>query len=256
MIYASPIPKHLFSWNNDNEAWIETETVSVYDLNEQNVTFPVDPLVISCCRYRRSNKESLDYDDEAAFSTIDLYSAKHQTITADDFALADSIRTYYKGKVTFALLRGEQLSKFKQDLAALLALEWTDTREITISQKYIGMIYKLPYFYEHDTTIENEVFDSRKLQPIQTRYRHGESVALTYIRSVARHQKRNPSISYWFKDSSGTRFRIDVDKTNSLIPAWEQLIKSGPVHIEGGYTELSHNTLHFYKVAPRWKIVS
>jgi hypothetical protein len=261
MIYTSSIPKHIYSWNNDDDTYravvsIDAQVVSVHTLDEQDVTFPIDPLVISCCRYRRSKKDSLDYDHEAEFATLSDYAKKSQTVTEEDFALAASIRTYFTGKATFTLLRGEALTKFKQDLSALLTLDWSGNQGIIFPSKYVKMIYKLPFFYEHDMIIENEVFDFKERQPIQHKYQGWESVSLYYIRSVSQNSKKKANISYWFKDSNGTRFCIDIDKTNSLIPAWEQLIKLGPITIKGGYIELSYNTLQFYRVTQRWQILS
>jgi hypothetical protein len=186
-----------------------------------------------------------------------MYSIKTDTAalqklaTQEDRDLAAAIRTYYGGKIAFAKLRGNKMSKFREDLAKFISIEWNSA--VKISEDFVGMIYKLPYFYEHDVLLVNEVFETEYHEITKSLDRY-ETVKLTYIRSVNEYQKKNPSIKYWFKDEHNNRICVSVEKMNPLIPAWEECIKK-PITIQGLYIERAYDTLHFYRVNPGWKII-
>ena len=224
---------------------LETEPESFFQ-------FKFDPLVLSCCQYRHSDPNTDYYDPTAAYTSLHnnptyLYDKVNQS----DYDLAEKIRRYYKGKLAFAKLRGSQMSKFRQDLAEFINLNCDESAKI--SEKFFGMLYKLPYFYHHDLLLASEVFES-EYQDISTPQESWEEVTLTYIRSLDERQKKNPSIKYWFKDKHDNRYSVSIEKTNSLIPTWEHFI-SKPVTIKGAYIERAYDTLHFYQVKPGWKII-
>lgn len=221
-------------------------------IKESVIELKIDPLVLSCCQYRHSDPSSEDYNATAAHTSLNHNPAYlYDKVSRADYGLAEKIRKYYQGKIMFAKLRGSQMSKFRQDLSEFLSIKWEETTKI--SEKFLGMIYKLPYFYHHDLILASEVFDN-EYQEINKRQQSWEEVTLTYIRSLDERQKRNPSIKYWFKDQHDNRYSVSIEKTNSLIPSWEHFITK-PVTIKGAYIERAYDTLHFYQVKPGWKIV-
>lgn len=224
---------------------LETET-------EHLVHFKIDPLVLSCCRYRHSDPSNENYDPVLSFTSLNDPSRITDKVNETDYELANKIRRYYQGKLAFAKLRGKEFTKFRKDLSTLVNLKWDETAKI--SESYFGMLYKLPYFYHHDLILASEVFDN-EYQEINKRQESWEEVTLTYIRSLDERQKRNPSIKYWFKDQHENRYSVSIEKTNSLIPTWEHFITK-PVTIKGAYIERAYDTLHFYQVKPGWKIVA
>lgn len=232
----------------DNDIWDIGESEP-----ETFLQFKVDPLVLSCCQYRHSDPTSEDYNPTAAYASLgNNPSYLHDKITQADYDLAENIRKYYRGKIVLAKLRGSQMSKFRQDLAKFINIDWDESANI--SDTYLGMIYKLPHFYNHDLILASEVFDN-EYQEINKRQQSWEEVTLTYIRSLDERQKRNPSIKYWFKDQHENRYSVSIEKTNSLIPTWEHFITK-PVTIKGAYIERAYDTLHFYQVKPGWKIMA
>lgn len=218
------------------------------DLEEKFLISDVDPLVLSCCQYRHNDPTSEDYDREVAFGWI------YDKVTQADHDLAKNIRNYFRAKIVFAKLRGNRMSKFRQDLAKFLEIEWNPG--VKISQTYQGMIYKLPYFYHHDLILASEVFDT-EYQEITTPRELGWSKAtLTYIRSLDEKQKKNPNINYWFKDHHENRYCISIEKSNPLGPAWEHFIATqNAVTVEGSYSQRSYDMLNFYRLGKNWKIV-
>lgn len=225
-----------------------------HQIKEQFTSYVEDPLVLSCTRYRISNPKSEDFDMFGLYSSMKTDQAKLAEKTKDiDRELAGIIRQYYRGKLVFAKLRGDTLTKFRKDLEKFIATDWVPYTEIPDS--YIGMITRLPYFYEHDIILVADVFETDHHKNKKTVVSK-EPVKLTYIRSLEEHLKKHPTIKYWFKDENENRFLISIEKTNSLIPSWEEFLKKSVIEINGNYVERSYDSLHFYQVKPNWKIVT
>lgn len=226
-----------------------------YNKAEEVIDVPTieDPLVLSCTLYRYAKPEGGDYDPNVRF--LSLLKQQHHILektTDEDRKLADEIRRYYRGKFLFLKLRGEETTKFRRDLEQFVMVDWDPS--FTITTKTVGMICKLPFFYEHDMGLINDVFGS-ETHNIKKHVSIGDPVTLTFIKALDENQKGKTTLSYWFKDSHGNRFSIPVEKNNSLIPTWEEFIKK-PVTLSGHYTSRSYDNLEFYKVARGWKIVT
>ena len=224
------------------------------EVNEVNEVPTIeDPLVLSCTLFRFANPNSEDYDTDVRF--LNLMNHQNQILkkTNDvDRKLADEIRRHYRGKFVFLRLRGEQPTKFRQDLEKFVAVDWDPS--FTITEKTVGLICKLPFFYEHDMGLINDVFGSETYN-IKKYVTSNDPVTLTFIKVLDENQKGKTTFSYWFKDSHDNRFSIPVEKNNSLLPTWEEFIKK-PVTLSGHYTSRSYDSLEFYKVARGWKIVT
>ena len=234
-------------------AWpiASTQSSEVNEVNE--VPTIEDPLVLSCTLFRYANPNSKDYDPTVRYLNLISHQRLVLAKTTDaDRTLADDIRRYYRGKFVFLKLRGEQPTKFRKDLEKFVAVDWDPS--FTITEKTVGMICKLPFFYEHDMGLINDVFGS-ETHNIKKHVSIGDPVTLTFIKVLDENQKGKTTFSYWFKDANDNRFSIPVEKNNSLIPTWEEFIKK-PVTLSGHYTSRSYDSLEFYKVARGWKIIS
>lgn len=220
---------------------------------EQFTSYTEDPLVLSCARYRISDPKSDDFDMFGLYSSMKTDQAKLAEKVKDiDRVLADTIRQHFRGKIIFAKLRGDTLSKFRKDLEKFIATDWVPGNEIP--DTFIGMVTRLPYFYEHDIILATDVFESDRHTVTKTVVSK-EPVKLTYIRSIEEHQKKLPKVKYWFKDEKENRFEIAIEQSNSLIPTWEEFLKKPTIEIIGNYVTRSYDTLEFYQVKPGWKIV-
>jgi hypothetical protein len=238
----------------DNMVFPEPYNSNTIDLDEViDVPTIEDPLVLSCTLYRYSKPEGVDYDPNIRYlSLLTSQTLILKKTTDEDRKLADEIRRYYRGKFLFLKLRGEDTTQFRKDLEQFVMVDWDPS--FTITKKTVGMICKLPSFYEHDMGLINDVFGS-DTHSIKKHVSVGETVTLTFIKALDENQKGKTTFSYWFKDSHDNRFSIPVEKNNSLIPTWEEFIKK-PVTLTGHYTRRSYDNLEFYKVARGWKIVT
>ena len=220
---------------------------------EQFTSYTEDPLVLSCTRYRISDPKSDDFDIFGLYSSMKTDQAKlAEKIKDIDRVLADTIRQHFRGKIIFAKLRGDTLSKFRKDLEKFISTDWFPGNNIP--DTFIGMVTRLPYFYEHDIILTTDVFESDR-HTVTNTVVSKEPVKLTYIRSIEEHQKKLPKIKYWFKDENENRFEISIEQSNSLIPTWEEFLKKPTIEIIGNYVTRSYDTLEFYQVKPGWKIV-
>ena len=100
-----------------------------------------DPLALSCASYRI-------YKNEPArrFTNIDTVKA-----TAEDRVHAQAIRDYYNQRYTMKALKGQTLTDYQQKAAQFLSGLYHLTTE------EVGMLYKLPYFYDEDLALEHVV---------------------------------------------------------------------------------------------------
>ena len=152
-----------------------------------------DPLVLSCTLYRFANPKSEDYDTTIRFFNLMNHQSQILEKTTEvDRKLADEIRRYYRGKFVFLKLRGEQPTKFRKDLEQFVAVDWDPS--FTITEKTVGMICKLPFFYEHDMGLINDVFGSETYN-IKKHVSSNDPVTLTFITVLDENQKGKTTFS-------------------------------------------------------------
>lgn len=174
-----------------------------------------------------------------------------KSITPEDRLIAQTIRQYYNGKLLIAQLRGEFLTPFRKDLVKLLNTQADEDGRYLYSEKFAGMIYKLPYFYEYDRTLIDDVFENEYhdiLNPIRANSEGKSTVRLTFIRKMDAFRKRVPQTEYWFKDERDNRVVLHVDNVNPLGTLLEHYVENNDITVGGYFSRSAKDTLHFYKV--------
>ena len=174
-----------------------------------------------------------------------------KSITVEDRQQAQTIRTFYNGKLTLAQLRGENITEFRKDLMKLLNTPMDENGQYVYSEKFTGMIYKLPYFYEYDRSLIDDVFGSEYhaiLKPIHTNKDNRSTVSLTFLRKMDAKKKRLPQTEYWFADQYENRVVVHVDKANPLDVLFERYAESHTVRLQGHFLPSRKDTLNYYKV--------
>lgn len=217
-------------------------------------TFPVheDPIALSCVMYRlRTTDETIEDRPSYLFNLQSDSKILAKSITAEDRLLAQLIRTFYNGKLIVARLRNQALTKFREDLAALLLLTANEYGIYDIPEKFAGMLYKLPYFYEYDRLLIDNVFGSEYFSVDGPRQK--ESASLTFIRKLDAHRKRSPRYEYWFMDEDTNRVVLYVDKSNPIEPLFEQYVRNN-IMITGRLISKRIDNLNFYTPYNYWKL--
>jgi hypothetical protein len=229
------------AWNELVEASESKDTEVLYN-------FTTDPLLISCTLYRLI-KESRE-NDSISYLNWSLNEHANQIvnkITDQDRVFAESVKTYYLSKLLMAKLRGDDFTKFKTDL-----MQYLHASPNTLTSRFLGMVYKLPYFYEYDMQLI-EIFGGENKTLGSDRQRSKEDITLTFIAKADNGQKRARHYEYWFKDDSDTRILLEVEKHNPVRNLWEQTILNGKLNVSTFLEKKRRDNLEFY-VAKAWTI--
>jgi hypothetical protein len=116
---------------------IDSFTLSTSE--QQDYAFVDDPIALSCAAYRQ-------YQLHPANRWPDL---NEMTVESQDREQADVIRKYYADRLVLDVLRQQQpISGFRRKLYGLV------TGSVKLKKHEIGMVYRLPYFYEEDTGLD------------------------------------------------------------------------------------------------------
>lgn len=225
-----------------------TGLVEYSEVKEVSYKFTADPLLISCTLYRMV-QEAKD-DDKFTYHNWSLHDHADKIvskITDQDRVFAESVKNYYMSKLLMAKLRGDDFTKFKTDL-----MQYLNDSPNTLTSHFVGMVYKLPYFYAYDMKLV-EIFDGERKDLGSARHRDREDITLTFIAKADNGQKRARHYEYWFKDDSGTRILLEVEKYNPVRNLWEQSIQSGKLNVNTLFEKKRRDNLEFY-VAKAWTI--
>lgn len=216
--------------------------------SEHFINFVEDPLLISCTLYRLITE--LPATDQADYRfrcwSIETDADKIvPRITDQDRIFAEVVRSYYKGKLLVAKLRGATFTRYRNDL-----LTYLNDSPLRVSNKFAGLLYKLPYFYEYDTKLTEvfggEYFETDGLSVIK------DTKNLKFIAKLDTHKKRKAEYEYWFNDENDNRYVVEVAKHNPLLKLWETAINSN-VKIRAKF-EKKHKDNWSYYVATGWNI--
>lgn len=206
--------------------------------------FKDDPVAMACAVHR-----SWKTHETAQF--LELESA---LIKPEDRDRAEAIRRYYGAKFVEMALRGHQPSEFRLKLAEVL-----DGRR-QLAESEIGMLYRLPYFYDEDTETDWIYANTASDQTLEY-YRGLEHVVkpltLTPLRQVLRSQRLGDSIKYWFVTQHGHPALISVAKSNPLSAMMSSLFELPQLRVQAHLkigTRRGHNVqdqFHLDLVQPR-----
>lgn len=217
------------------------------DSDGVKITVPQDPLVLSCTLYR------LRKIDPSVWHSLTLDGKLAENLNEEDISLADKIRTHFQHKLLLLKLKLGKLSKFRTDLTNFLNSNsaYADGT-YSFPNSYVGMLYKLPYFYEYDKGIET-IFDG-----MYSEVKGAEVVqdvrSLKFITKLLPHSRRNSNLEYWFTDVVGNKVSLVVEKNNPLAGLWESVIRQNDVLIDGRYEIRRRDSISFYQCA-NWEIV-
>ena len=230
-------------------SWDELVTDSIASAEpEVSYNFTVDPLLVSCTLQRliKDSKanDKIDYLNWSLTDHVDQIASK---ITDQDRIFAETIASYYKSKLLMAKLRGDHFTKFKDDL-----LKYLTHFPNSLTSHYVGMVYKLPYFYEYDMKLI-EIFGGENADLSKTNYNDRSDIVLTFISKADNGQKRCRNYEYWFKDEHNTRILLEVEKYNPVRNLWEQTIQAGKLNVNTSFEKRRRDNLEFYH-AKGWSI--
>jgi hypothetical protein len=216
---------------------------------ETTVETEEDPLLLSCVLYRLN----IEDPNGLTFSYGLTDSSVKEQITVKDRIFAETVRRHYNDKIVLTTLRGDRITPFRQDLARFLSGEFKKTGENhEFPTKFLGMLYKLPYFYHYDKEL-GSVFDSEyhSLKGDEINY-STENKKLTFIKKIISYRKgRNPN-EYWFNDHKDDRFMLSVEARSPLADLFDHYLTSNNnIAVKGYFRAARKDTLEYYR-AQTW----
>lgn len=210
------------------------ESWKLEDLSATSIT---DSLAISCANYR--GKDSW------------LKTGKI-SVREEDHRQAQTIRSYYRGKLMTLVLKNYPLTEFRKDLT-----EYLESNSESNSEKYSGMVYRLPEMYELDSLVDQTVqrfeANTESFNNSVTML-HNKTVSLCpafkFTRSAGK--LRFKSNLYWLWDQQSNRlvnFRVRTD--SQLLGVWDSLWdkhKLTSLNIRCDLYQSYLDDLHFYQI--------
>jgi hypothetical protein len=119
--------------------------------------------------------------------------------------LAERIRSYYLGTLSFQTLKGTPLSSFRKKLYAFLMGEYQ------LKQDELGLLYKLPYFYADDQQLIEIAEQTESVDHVLMRDLSWNEVLtpLKRVIRVPRSGERGDWVTYWWRTRSNCAVMMD-----------------------------------------------
>lgn len=172
------------------------------------VKFNDDPVALSVASYQRWKKFGSRWSELA-----------DQTPTDQDRATANDIRKYYGHQITVQGLKGNgHMSSFRRKLGSFL------NGTCDLEKKDIGLIYRLPYFYQEDLdidyvceqTVSNTNSDRSDMDTVVREF--------SLIRSIDRSRRSGDFRDYWLTDQNRYAYCISIKMDNPLLQFFDSFV--------------------------------
>lgn len=165
-----------------------------------------DPVVLSMASYRVWTNTGARW--------VDL---ENVTVASDDRVHANDLRKYYAGQMTMDALKGEGLrTTFRKKLYAIA----TNCHEYT--KEDVGLLYRLPYFYEEDLTLDRLVNEFTSVEVGVKKEIHG---VFSLHKRMLRSRRSGEYYHYWLRqEGSSHLFKLVVKADDPLRTLVESLL--------------------------------
>jgi hypothetical protein len=194
-------------------------------------SFSDDPLALSCASYRLYKEEP-----QRRFTNIDLVKA-----TPEDRVQAQAIRDYYNQRYTMRVLKGGKLTEYQQKTAQFLSgLHHLTTEEL-------GLLYKLPYFYEEDRALEQVVAATTSTEFRLPHLSEMSLYTLTPVVEIFKSRKSGEFVEFVYQDQNNQAVMMIVRASDNMVAMLRGLFRQPCIKVQGHTaivkldTEQDHN---------------
>lgn len=206
----------------DSTDWWENLVKDSAAKKQRPLEFEDDPVAMACAVHR-------SWKTDGTGQSLDLGSIP---VEPQDRSRADAIRRYYSAKFVEMALRGHQVSEFRLKMAEVL-----DGRRQLVESE-IGLLYRLPYFYDEDTETD-WIYENTASDQTLDYYRNLDAIiqtlTLTPLRKIFRAQKNgNSTVRYWFLTQHGYPAVMSVAGSNPLNSLMNSLFQLPVLHVDAG----------------------
>jgi len=184
------------------------------------IVFAHDPVACACASYRiwKSNPSS-------RWNDLDV-----MVPAPEDIAKAEQLKRYYRERLIIESLTkmgSNNRSEFRRKLGMLVV------NELPITNREIGMLHRLPYFYQEDLDIDAVVDETN--HNIKKPFPNGyliQNYTLIPLRRVLRSRNSGDYFHYWFKDTTYNHpHNLVVKADNPLMPLTDDLFKRAELQV-------------------------
>jgi len=184
------------------------------------VTFENDPLALSWASYHRF------VDHGPRWMDLNLVTPDQQ-----DHALAQLTRAYYLGRYAMQALTNGKITEYQRKVYNFL-------NGGEIKTKDVGMIYKLPYFFNEDQALDQLVTDDQLRlphTPDSTQLRRPITHELQAYQTVLQSRQGGETTLYFWTTANQELVLWRVAQNNPLATLVQDLFERGSVNITGSY---------------------
>lgn len=138
-----------------------------------------------------------------------------------DFEMASITRRYYREKLMFDALKGQEFSQYRKSL-----LEIIDGKGI-LEHRHLGIIYRLPYFYIEDIG-RQDLLTMGNFAKIDFDGSYVDDVRdLNFVKTIFRSRRHRECNEYWFRDQNNQPVMWEVPSPNNPYAKFiESFLKS------------------------------
>lgn len=203
---------------------------------EKPLVFDVDPLVLSV------RLKKMKSADTTAWYRLESPQVKAE-LDEEDWNDAIKIKDYYSKKLVWDTLSDVNLTDYRSSLLQLL-----HHPKHNLSNREVGMIVTLPYFYEEDQILDDiiksyDVKDPPRVTPNLGRFTR----KLTHIATTSRWVNKTDFNFYWFADDNKFVYLIQLAKDNLLLKFFEDAVLKGDTIFDTLITKVDY-PFSYYKM--------
>lgn len=184
---------------------------------KEPVDFPDDPVTLAVASYNQWKRNN-------AVRWMDLGIVE---VTQEDREQAIHLKKYYRDRLVIDALKGngEEVSAFRQKLRKLVI------DELVITQSEIGMLHRLPYFYEEDQALDR-VIDKTVTVSSRAACQGADTTATyTLIERVLRSRKTGDYYDYWMASDQNPHLHLTVIKNDNPLRTMFESVIAKPVKL-------------------------
>ena len=204
-------------------------------------TFSDDPLALSCASYRIYKN-----DPARRFTNIDVVKA-----TQEDRNQAQAIRSHYSNVYTMKVLKGRALTEYQQKTAEFLSGLYHLTTE------ELGLLYKLPYFYEEDLALELITTKTVSAEFTLPHLSQLTEYTLTPIVEILKSRKGNEWTEFVYQDQCSHAVMIVVRAGDNMAHMLRGLFRQPSIRVQAhtAVIKLDSEQPHNAKKLTAWELV-
>lgn len=181
------------------------------------IVYKHDPVALALASYRIWQANGMrwaDFDDLVPLE--------------EDIVRAQELRAYYAGQMTFDALKGAGLNTtFRKKLYAIVSNCHQYTKED------IGLLHRLPYFYEEDLTLDQLTQDFASVEVSVAKELAGE---FSLHKRMLRSRRSGEYYHYWLKRKGSQHlYKLVVKSDDVLRPLVESMLETPRLYTATAY---------------------